>query len=332
MKLSIITPVYRTEATLKRCVESVLKQSFTDYELILIDDGSDDACPQLCDEYAEKDSRVKVIHTENKGLGEARNKGIEIATGEYVTFIDSDDAIQEGTLQVLMDELSQHPDVDILEYPIKERIGNPKKEKVLSFEPKEYENPLDYWLGERVFDHTYVCNKVFKNNLLHQGTRFAGEKTFEDVLFTPLIINLPPWRENKNTLKIRVTNVGLYLYYWNSNGITAKAERFDLLCLYMGNMLSLRNTLERLKQREKETFDKYRDTLEDYMARILNIYLDLYDLTRDTCVGGSLLHDVRWLARQGELTHYKLKLFNKLGFKLCVINRLLHKIYRQHPW
>lgn len=331
MKLSIITPVYRTQDTLERCVESVLGQSFTDYELILIDDGSDDACPQLCDEYAKKDNRIKVIHTENKGLGEARNKGIEVATGAYITFIDSDDAIQEGTLQALMDELSQHPDIDLLEYPIQERIGNIYRERTLSFEPKDYETPLDYWLGERAYDHTYACNKVFKNDLLHQGIRFSKEKNFEDVVFTPLIINLSPWKSETKTPKIRVTNVGLYLYYWNSKGITAKASRFDMLCLYMGNMLSLRSTLELLNKRERETFEKYRDSLEEYMAKILNIFLDLYDMTGDTFVAGSLLHDVRWLAQQGELSHYKLKLFNKLGYKLCIINRLIHKIYRR-PW
>lgn len=93
MKLSIIIPVYRAEDTLERCIGSILQQSFTSYELILVDDGSPDACPQLCDEYAGKDSRIHVIHKENGGLSDARNVGIKRAKGLYVTFIDSDDAI-----------------------------------------------------------------------------------------------------------------------------------------------------------------------------------------------------------------------------------------------
>ena len=116
MKLSIIIPVYRAEDTLERCIGSILQQSFTSYELILVDDGSPDACPLLCDEYAGKDSRIHVIHKENGGLSDARNVGIKMAKGLYITFIDSDDAIGENTLQQLMEELYQHPDEDILEY------------------------------------------------------------------------------------------------------------------------------------------------------------------------------------------------------------------------
>ena len=90
MKLSIIIPVYRTQDTLERCLESILQQSFTDYEMILVDDGSDDGSPQLCDEYARKDARIRVIHKENGGLSDARNAGIRKARGEYITFVDSD--------------------------------------------------------------------------------------------------------------------------------------------------------------------------------------------------------------------------------------------------
>ena len=90
MKLSIIIPVYRTQDTLARCIQSILVQSFTDYEIILVDDESPDACPNICDDYAVKDKRIKVIHKPNGGLSDARNTGIKQAKGEYITFIDSD--------------------------------------------------------------------------------------------------------------------------------------------------------------------------------------------------------------------------------------------------
>lgn len=99
MKLSIIIPVYRTQDTLERCLESILQQSFTDYEMILVDDGSDDGCPQLCDEYARKDARIRVIHKANGGLSDARNAGIRKARGEYITFVDSDDEMVDNTLE-----------------------------------------------------------------------------------------------------------------------------------------------------------------------------------------------------------------------------------------
>ena len=90
MKLSIIIPVYRVEATLDRCVKSVLKQDINDMEVILVDDGSPDGCPKMCDEWAEKDSRISVIHKENGGLSDARNAGIDVACGDYITFVDSE--------------------------------------------------------------------------------------------------------------------------------------------------------------------------------------------------------------------------------------------------
>ena len=91
MKLSIIIPVYDVEATLNQCVESVVTQDYNDFELLLIDDGSLDKCPQICDRWASKDKRIRVVHQKNGGLSDARNTGIELAQGDYITFIDSDD-------------------------------------------------------------------------------------------------------------------------------------------------------------------------------------------------------------------------------------------------
>lgn len=94
-KISCIVPVYNVEKYLRRCVDSILAQTFTDFELILVDDGSPDGCPAICDEYAEKDSRVRVIHQENKGVSAARNAGLDMARGEYVCFVDGDDEVSE---------------------------------------------------------------------------------------------------------------------------------------------------------------------------------------------------------------------------------------------
>ena len=93
MKLSIIVPIYNVEPYLRKCIDSILTQTFTDFECILVDDGSPDNCPAICDEYAKKDSRIRVIHKENGGLSDARNAGLDIAQGEYIGFVDSDDWI-----------------------------------------------------------------------------------------------------------------------------------------------------------------------------------------------------------------------------------------------
>ena len=91
--LSIIVPVYQVEMYIRECLDSILGQSFTDFELILVDDGSFDASPEIIDDYANRDKRIKVIHQQNRGVSKARNAGLDIARGTYVTFVDSDDMI-----------------------------------------------------------------------------------------------------------------------------------------------------------------------------------------------------------------------------------------------
>lgn len=100
-KVSVVVPIYNTEPYLERCMQSLLSQTLKDIEIILVDDGSPDCSPKMCDEYAQKDSRIKVIHKRNAGLGYARNSGLEIATGEYVAFIDSDDYIAPNMYEKL---------------------------------------------------------------------------------------------------------------------------------------------------------------------------------------------------------------------------------------
>ena len=99
MFFSVIVPVYKVEKYLSSCIESVLSQTFSDFELILVDDGSTDSCPEICDSYKEKDSRIKVIHKQNGGLASARRAGIKLAEGEYVFNLDSDDLIEQDTLE-----------------------------------------------------------------------------------------------------------------------------------------------------------------------------------------------------------------------------------------
>lgn len=103
--ISIIVPVYNVEKYLRKCINSILNQTFSDFELILVDDESPDNCPQICDEYAVKDSRIKVIHKKNGGVSAARNSGLEIVQGDYVAFCDSDDYVAEDWLQKMHDTI-----------------------------------------------------------------------------------------------------------------------------------------------------------------------------------------------------------------------------------
>ena len=116
MKISIIIPVYGVEAYLPACVESVLHQTFSDYEVILVDDGSPDGCGALCDAYAKQDLRFRVIHKENGGLSSARNAGLEIARGEYVYFLDSDDTIDSDLLRTVVEHMDRGLDLLAFRY------------------------------------------------------------------------------------------------------------------------------------------------------------------------------------------------------------------------
>lgn len=111
---SIVVPVYNVEKYLSECINSVISQSFQDYELILVDDGSPDKCPEICDEYAKTNSKIKVIHKENGGLPDARNAGIKEASGKYLLFLDSDDYLNEESLKKLSECIESVGEVDIL--------------------------------------------------------------------------------------------------------------------------------------------------------------------------------------------------------------------------
>lgn len=107
-ELSIIVPVYKVEKYLPRCIDSILAQTFGDFELILIDDGSPDGCGRICDEYARKDKRIVVIHQKNMGVSAARNAGLDIARGRYIGFVDSDDWIEPQMYEVMMDAIREN--------------------------------------------------------------------------------------------------------------------------------------------------------------------------------------------------------------------------------
>ena len=105
--ISVIVPVYKVEAYLDRCVQSIVDQTYTNLEIILVDDGSPDRCPQMCDEWAKRDARIRVIHKPNGGGAQARNVGLERASGEYIAFVDSDDYLLPGMYEALLCALMQ---------------------------------------------------------------------------------------------------------------------------------------------------------------------------------------------------------------------------------
>lgn len=112
--VSIIVPIYKVEPYLRRCLDSIVNQTYTNLEIILVDDGSPDGCPQICDEYATKDERIVVIHKENGGLSDARNAGLDICKGEYIYYLDGDDAIDDSCIVLMLELVNKYPEVEIV--------------------------------------------------------------------------------------------------------------------------------------------------------------------------------------------------------------------------
>lgn len=235
MKLSIVIPIYNTADTLKRCVDSVLKTTADDIELLLVDDGTPDNGGILADELAKDDARITVIHKTNGGLSDARNCALDHMTGDYVTFVDSDDEIMPGSLRILMQQLIETPSIDILEYPVTERQGCPN-EHIFMPDERIYDSAWQ-WLAERGFEHCWVCNKVFRASLFND-IRFEKGKKYEDVYLMGEIV--------KHNPIVATTRKGMYIYHWNVNGIVAERSMSLLLeaQLHIVRQLSIDTTLK----------------------------------------------------------------------------------------
>ena len=212
--ISVIVPVYKVEPYIHRCIDSILAQTFTDFELILVDDGSPDNCPAICDEYAEIDNRIHVIHQENGGLSAARNSGMAAADGEYITFVDSDDYIAEKMLEEMYIAITDNDcDIAMCASVI---VGEGGRESVTGLQNGETVYCGDSLVANMVIPlETAVCGKLFKREITN-GSRFPeGRIHGEDLLFLLQIID-------GNTKAVTISYAGYY-YIKHADSITTGA-------------------------------------------------------------------------------------------------------------
>ena len=183
--ISIIVPVYNVEKYIRKCLDSIIGQTYTDLEIILVDDGSPDNSGAICDEYAKNDSRIKVIHKQNGGLSSARNAGLDVASGEFVTFIDSDDYIEADTISSVVDAISQKQVEIVL---IREKQVNQKGEttKKVGDKPtnttfyKGKDFLVELVLGKQI---NGACDKFYKRECINNLRFEEGRHHGEDMLF-----------------------------------------------------------------------------------------------------------------------------------------------------
>lgn len=213
--ISVIIPAYKVEKYIDTCMHSVLNQTYKNLEIILVDDGSPDNCPKIIDEYAKKDKRIKVIHKENGGISSARNAGMDIAQGKYITFLDSDDSISLDMYETLYNLIKKY-DTDIAMCQLikvtmdeKGNIIIPKEidEEIVE---KVYE-PVDVLKSTLIDDNVgnYVCTKLIKREMIN-NIRFPNGKVYEDAATTYKFIDA--------VNKIAYINKKMYYYLYGREG------------------------------------------------------------------------------------------------------------------
>lgn len=224
MKVSFILPIYNVEKYLSECVESILAQTYSDFEILLVDDGSPDNCPALCDEWARKDNRIKALHKPNGGLSDARNFGLEHAQGDYVVFVDSDDFwVNNDCLEQLMNIVDAHPDCDFIGFNCSYYYSDTKTyKKWVAYddsliEPTDKDTVVRLLVASGTFPMS-ACLKVLKReSLSNMGLRFIKGTIAEDI---PWFIDLLD-----GSKKCMFVNQYIYAYRQNVAGsITASGN------------------------------------------------------------------------------------------------------------
>ena len=249
MKLTIIVPVYGVANYLCKCIDSLLAQNITDYEIILVDDGSPDECPKICEEYAEKYTNIKAIHQENMGLSEARNTGNRAAQGDYIMYVDSDDYLQPNVLGALIQQIERDK-LKVLRF----RYQNVRESGEV-FMPHEgmksdYNNyssePSDglSFLNECMWVQCYAVQFILRRELALQE-QFTLGIYFEDTDWTPRML--------LRAERVASTDLVVYNYLWREGSITLSQKNITKQHKQLQDKMGL---LERLNQWGNQVSDR----------------------------------------------------------------------------
>lgn len=249
-KISVIIPIYKVEEYLNRCVDSVVNQTYQNLEIILVDDGSPDNCPKMCDEWASKDNRIKVIHKANGGLSDARNAGIDEMSGEYVFFVDSDDWIHKDMLKILMTFQKKY-DVDIAEckaLPTYKEVADAQIDvENIALSVLDTKESMASLLREKPLKQT-VWNKLYKRNIV-EDTKFEVGKYHEDEFWTHQAFD--------KAKKILFADAELYYYFQRHDSIMGQAFSLKRLDAIEGRY----RRLEMFKEKYPELVSEAKENL-----------------------------------------------------------------------
>lgn len=211
-KISVIVPCYNVAPYLQRCVDSILNQTYSNFELILVDDGSTDETGTLCDKLLQADERIKVVHKHNGGLSDARNAGIDVAAGDFLSFVDGDDYLELNAYELMVTEM-QNPDISLVSAGIMGEDVNGNKSALISeqYQCLTKEEALTNLLGSKRTIGQSSCNKLFRRELF-ENLRYKKGIINEDMEILPKILDV--------CQKVVLLNVPVYHYIKRRGSIT----------------------------------------------------------------------------------------------------------------
>lgn len=314
-KISIIVPVYNVEKYLSKCIDSILNQSFKDFELILVNDGSTDNSGKICDEYKKNNTNITVIHKKNGGLSSARNTGLSICKGEYIAFIDSDDYIHPKMFEVLYNNLILYAaDISICDYErVIEKTEN-KVEEINNIVVKQYDNieAIERLYTEDNAKFIICCNKLYKRELFN-NIKFENGKYHEDEYIIPKILY--------KCKKVIFNDCKLYYYLIRPGSITGKGfniHKLDALDAFE----------ERIKFFEENNLIQFRNKAEyDYLCRVFKYYftIEKYIPNNKQILINIKRNFKKMYKKLKTNSYYSTK--EKITWILFIINPKLYKLY-----
>ena len=273
--VSIIVPVYKVEQYLKRCMDSVLNQTYKNIEIILVDDGSPDNCPALCDEYEKIDSRVRVIHKENGGLSSARNVALDSVKGDYIFFVDSDDWLALDTLEVLNEYLEKDYDMISFQrtYLTEEKVVEKGEKNPKDMDVSQYIDAS--FLGRYDF---FVTTKIFKTEVFN-NVRFLEGRNYEDLeVMHRLFLNMK-----------KVVGLDYFLYYYwkgNEGAITNTITMKNIQDHYLSANEIYHASKKYLEDRDKDSSN----IVAWYKVELVQLYIDyLKSMERNTEIFNNII-------------------------------------------
>ena len=278
--VSIIVPVYKVEQYLKRCMDSVLNQTYKNIEVILVNDGSPDNCPALCDEYAKIDSRVRVIHKENGGLSSARNVALDSVKGDYIFFVDSDDWLALDTLEVLNEYLEKDYDMISFQrtYLTEEKVVEKGEKNPKDMDVSQYIDAS--FLGRYDF---FVTTKIFKAEVFN-NIRFLEGRNYEDLeIMHRLFLNMKKvvgldyflyyyWKGNEGAITNTITMKNIKDHYLSANEIYQACKKYledrgkdssNIVAWYKVEMAQLYIDYLKSTDKDEELFSKIKREISE---------------------------------------------------------------------